>query len=48
VHNRQSVRSPVLYDGGELTYGEEKFEVPVLFLKHIDGFEVAEEALVIP
>jgi len=31
-----------------LTYGEEKFEVPVLLLKHVDGFKVAKEALVVP
>lgn len=31
-----------------LTYREEKFEVPVLFLKHVDGFEVAKESLVVP
>ena len=31
-----------------LTYGEEKFEVPVLLLEHVDGFEIAKEAFVIP
>ena len=31
-----------------LAYREEKFEVSMLLLKHVDGLEVAKEALVIP
>ena len=43
-------KSAVLFqpDRYVLAYREEKFEVSMLLLKHVDGFEVAEEALVIP
>jgi len=43
-------KSAVLFQPGRcvLAYREEKFEVPMLLLEHVDGFEVAEEALVIP
>ena len=30
-----------------LTYGEDKFEVPMLLLKHVDGSKVAKETPVI-
>lgn len=31
-----------------LAYRKKEFEVPMLLLEHVDGFEVAEKALVIP
>lgn len=34
--------------GSKLAYGEEKLKVPVLLLKHVDGFKIAEESFFIP